>query len=385
MQRVELPPPTGNPGVLGATREGVYLVMAASQQSELEFSSGKVVTVAIERPGTHIVELEDLNFAWNRHILLPDFGDIDENAGLPVTARAVLRTVLRFAEAHPHKRILVAGHTDTHGSAGNNMKVSERRARNVYLYLRGDRAAWAADCQQHHEVADWQAILLWVAQTFGWDTNPGPIDNDYGSGCAGARRRFRETYNAVFTDASPVSVDGPQSDQDWAAFFDLYDLALSRVMHIDLEKFSALRASLQFVGEGTLACGEHQPKEAIGRDGFLCRSNRRVDILFFEADDLPNLDAQPPGAGVYQAGYTVVPLDVPGVGSLTFRVVDEAGDPVAGAEVTLLSPYGDQLVERTDAAGCVPIPALWGDEFEVVAVNAGGAARLVDITRGTTA
>lgn len=376
---IQRPPQTGSPCPVPAGA----VVIAADGLETLQCQVEQQHVLALEPPGVHTVELEDLNFAWNRYVLLPDFGDMDNATGLPVTARAVLRTVLRFSETHPGRELLVAGHTDTDGSASNNLKVSQRRAHNVKLYLEGNRQGWAAQAHAHHEVADWQEILAWAARVMGWDCDPGEIDNAYGRSSKEARERFRTTYNAVFPDSAPLSVQGSQRVADWAAFFDLYDHALARVMHIGTDDLAGLRAGLSFVGDGVLACGEHQPREAEAVDGFRSRTNRRVDILFFEPQHLPDLAAQPPGAGLYAAGYRVVSLPVPGVGTVVFRVVDEVGTAQGNVDVVLGCPHGGQITRRTDAAGCVPLDALAGDEFEVIEIRTSDSSKLVQVDQAT--
>ena len=65
--------------------------------------------------------------------------------------------------------------------------------------------------------------------------------------------------------------------------------------------------------------------------------------------------------------------------------LDERGNPVADAEVVLACPYGARLTERTDAAGCIPVTALLGDEFAIVEVRTGDNAALVDVHHATGA
>ena len=46
----------------------------------------------------------------------------------------------------------VTGHTDSVGSGGSNLELSEDRAANIVRYLKGERGGWAQSSQDHHRV-----------------------------------------------------------------------------------------------------------------------------------------------------------------------------------------------------------------------------------------
>ncbi|KIG11662.1 hypothetical protein DB30_02881 [Enhygromyxa salina] len=135
-------------------------------------------------------------------ILMPD-GGFDTNADdhNPATGLHAIAAVLRHAAFHPDKHICVFGHTDTVGNNADNLTLSSERATNVLHLLTGDADAWAAHCHEHFEIADVQRVLLWIAQTKGWDTDPGPIDNDFGNLTRTARFNFRERMNLDYGTA----------------------------------------------------------------------------------------------------------------------------------------------------------------------------------------
>lgn len=264
----------------------------------IEVSSGRRGPIELptrradERGRLLHIELEDACFETGRAVLLPDLAEAALPEGEPgehdlVGGLDVIRAALELLERVPHKQVLIAGHTDTVGQDADNFTLSRARAQNVLLYLTGQREAWAAHAQEHFAMADVQRVLRWTADTLGWDTDPGPIDGDFGPATRGARDRWRERLAAERGLELPRHV--AQSAADWAAVYDLYDEALAERLGVAPEALGELRARVRPVGPGAVGCGERWPREAIGTDGFESRANRRVDLLFFDAHDLPDL------------------------------------------------------------------------------------------------
>ena len=276
--------------------------------------------IPVDRKPLHRLEFEDTHFQTDREILLPDpvrpeadfEPDATPTAEEQSTGLAVMKSALEFAARFPRKRLLVAGHTDSVGSVSHNRKLSERRAENVQYYLTGNRTAWAAHCQVNYEVADWQTILRWVAMTFGWDTDPGAVDNDYGPLSRDARDRFRVRYNDEFSAAIPES--GKQNAQDWMAFFDMYDLAVANAMGVGTADLQQVRERLRPATPAILGCGEHWPQESIGLDGYESSTNRRVDVLFLDQEEGEDLTIGDfPGEAIYDGSrfdLHAVPVDI---------------------------------------------------------------------------
>ncbi len=276
-------------------------------------------------PRVGLLEVEDLCFATGRAVLFP--GGWSRADG--VTGLSVIAAALQHARLHPSRRLLVAGHTDARGSVAFNTVLSANRAQNVHLYLTGQREAWAAHCQQQFEVADLQAILKWVDFTFEWGCDPGPVDGMWGSGSSAARDAFRARYDQEY--GGSLGQGGEQSEADWAALFDLYDVELARKLKATPDKLAALRAGLRTCEPPTLACSEHWPTARPGAGGDDA-ANRRVDVLFFEEHDLPALPGEPPGAAIYgEGGYARDYLSVDD----TFREVEPPYGDAPFAEVCL--------------------------------------------------
>jgi hypothetical protein len=109
--------------------------------------------------------------------------------------------------------------------------------------------------------------------------------------------RFRATYNARYEGS--LAVQGPFVVEDWKAAFDCYRKNLSEQMGESLSSLDAVLAAVQFGAPPTLACGEAFPAEHAGVDGRESARNRRVDVVFYDAEDRPDFDAAPPGVAIY--------------------------------------------------------------------------------------
>lgn len=255
-----------------------------------------------------IIEFSDINFSTDREVLLPD-PHPHEGSGL--TANSAIKLALEFVEAQRRhgktKLLLIAGHTDTVGSDAANLALSERRAENIHLYLSGQRQAWATHSSNNAEAVDYQEVLNWAHKNKHWDCDPGPIDNIFGPLSQAALLSFKQNYNAEF--AGSLTEDGQRRQEDWMAVFDLYDQKLSISMAVTQERLAEMRQQIKYAPQKTLACGEHQPLDQPGRDKFESKTNRRVDLLFFDAEELPDLTAEPPGEDIYNNdGLKPVPI-----------------------------------------------------------------------------
>lgn len=321
---------------------------------------GTVHRLVVERVRAHLLEMEDVLFHFDgvvmqakprRTITTADGGDL---SGIAVIAAA-----LRFGQEHPGKRLLVVGHTDTAGPRSYNRTLSEDRAKNVHAVLCGERDGWAQGCQARHRVEDWQRILKWVHEAHGWDCDPGEIDDVYGPMSRRARERFRARYNEEF--GTSIAVHGAQHEDDWKAFFDLYDVSTAQLLGVPVGDLAALRQGLTWLDPPTLACGEQWPKGARTEDGLRAEENRRVELVFFDEGEIPDLAGEtPPGASLYgdERRFPKRRIPIGGAAFVELEVVDLGGNPVPSEAFELDLPHGVTRTGRLDARGRVRLEGL---------------------------
>jgi hypothetical protein len=293
------------------------LLAGVQAQTESRF------TAVVERKPIDVVELEDVNFHFNSAVLLPIPPTID-GPTTPgqgrVTGLCAIAMALKHGANAPGAELLIAGHTDSVGSAGANRALSELRANNVRAYLEGDAAAWAPLCERH-VVADYQLILTWVAREHGLPCDPGGVDGAAGPRTNAALDRFRAGYNARFDGSLPER--GPIGSADWEAFFALYDRSLADLLECDVGDLPSKRSALTWMSPPVLACGETFPIDNVGRDNVRSQTNRRVELLFIEDPAHPTFaEERPPGASIYgtPARYQRVYLEVENLSAFKFSV-----------------------------------------------------------------
>ncbi|MCC7374720.1 MAG: hypothetical protein IT581_08685 [Verrucomicrobiales bacterium] len=332
-----------------------------------------------------VLELEDAHFHLDSAVLLADYDTDDPQPDSEVrervTALVAIAEGLKYARSHPTERTLVAGHTDTSGSTSYNLPLSNQRARSAMSVIMGDRQEWVSVVQQRNRVEDYQLILKWVARDWGWDCDPGPVDNQLGQGTRDATSRFQQRYNQEFN--KNIGTHGNVDATTWGAFFDVYQTEIRELLDTDDAGLAQIRANLQFADAAhrAVGCGEHFPIEARGVDGFRSRTNRRVEWMFFDPAELPLFECHPGGDRCLPDKCEVnnprmfVPAVIPVAPVLPRRLRVRVNlrfayrDPVAGqpdhpfpeqCPVTLV--FGDgsaNQVERMQADGRL---AIWVDK-----------------------
>lgn len=315
----------------------------------------------------HVVEVEDLTFATDRKLLLP-------HGGL-----GALIVILAFAREYPDKVMLVTGHTDTAGSDAHNLELSEARARNVQLWLSGDGDAWAADCQEHFERADFKAIHLWAHEHLGWNCHPGEIDNDWHTKARVARDVFRTECEKLLGIELEHHV--AQNQRDWRSIHDLYALVVARYLEMEVEELDELRRSLAFAEPATLACGEEFPRVNPNQDGQEEASNRRVEVIFFEPNEVPDLTAEPAGVEIYASTRfsfeSLEPWDLDPMTPAIFEIDIVLADhwhrqPLRNTAYTIEGPLPERLFHRegaTDGEGALHEPLLPSGHYELTVAD----------------
>jgi outer membrane protein OmpA-like peptidoglycan-associated protein len=306
---VPLPPGENSPA--GSTQ---YPAWRKSAVQTHDLSAGP-----LNGPKLTFVELLDSHFRTNSAVVLPEGEAPNKDSGKleSLSSVGVFATALRFLQEHPTQSVFVAGHCDTTGAIEFNQTLSEERAQCALSLLIGgeeQREIWKTLCDGRHQVSDYKQILAWVSQAFPdleFDCDPGKIDDNEFTGIEPVRN-FQNAYNAnkdaLGATADDLEPDGDMGPLTWGAIFDCYEHALREELGEDEDGLAALREGLVFVDPDRKALGfsEHFPIEELGVDNYKSQLNRRVEILFFEPGEEPDLAAaedDPETSELYLPGH----------------------------------------------------------------------------------
>lgn len=341
------------------------------------------------------LELVDVLFATNSAVMMPFAFEEDEGE---LHGLDILYVAFRYAAEHPEARLLVAGHTDTAGSARHNLRLSDARANSVHALLAGERATWVEIVDEWHRVEDVQRLLKHYR-----DIDPGPVDDAMGD----QTRRAIETFQAVYNHdrvslgipgAPEIQVDGRLGPETWGAFFDYYQFSLAQLLGcgprwtvralLGIEdpspstppsrdssegseslwraRLNQWRSHLQPVhSERTaIGLGESFPVEEASRDNYRSEVNRRVEILFFQDADRPSIPAEPANGSTYtpdecpfcdSTQYRQEVIDAEAVFEhvLELQTVNEEGAPVPDTDLLIRPLRGGEIEVTSDDHGYV--------------------------------
>jgi outer membrane protein OmpA-like peptidoglycan-associated protein len=249
-----------------------------------------------------LLEMHDALFRTDSAVVLPEGEDptADPAGHTSLTTVGLVATVLRYNEEHPGKKLLVAGHCDTRGEVSFNQELSEDRAQVALALLRGDRGEFVRLCDKRHDEVDVTQIFDWTTRAYGFTCKPTRLDaipNDT------RYEQFRASYNAWLAAWDPSAEPDPRGDPKlapkgridkpiWGAIFDLYEHNLRQELGEDAAGVAKLRDKLVWVDEKRPALGfsEYFPVDNLGRDNYRSQANRRVEVLFFDEGEEPDID-----------------------------------------------------------------------------------------------
>ena len=285
----------------------------------------------------YLLELPDTRFRTDSCVVMPDGQDYpaaggnaqakpDAQAGgntSTPSSIAVFAATLRLCEERPHFKLFIAGHTDSVDTVAYNQVLSEERANVVRALLTGDREAFKTLVNTRHRVSDYKHLLRWCTRSvvnIPFTCDPGTIDDVAHSAVEAVRTFQREytffKYNLGALSSPDLEADGSVGPLTWGAFFDVLQYAIACELGEVPKAAAKLRDSLKWLDESRQALGfsEHHPIDAVGADGYASRSNRRVELLFFDERDvlpsLSNAETNPAGSEIYLPGvYSREPLD----------------------------------------------------------------------------
>jgi outer membrane protein OmpA-like peptidoglycan-associated protein len=328
-----------------------------------------------DAPALTFIELSDAHFRTNSAVVLPEGESPDDEGGhAALTSVGLIAQALRFNDEHEDRTLLVAGHTDTASDTEFNQKLSEERARVALCLLKGGKQSrddFAALCNGRHTAADIEQILSWVTRAIpGFDFDSGPVNDAANDKSV---REFQRAYNANKSSLNPgpqtadLTPDGRVGPLTWGAIFDCYEFALRDELGEDADGLSALRDKLVFADaeHESLGFSEFFPIEELGVDDFRSQTNRRVELLFFEPGEVPDIAhaaADPETSDLYLPGnYARTPMRGPTTAKradVTLSLVNADGDGIPEAEFVMTFDDGSKRTGQLGADGTLAVSKL---------------------------
>lgn len=295
--------------------------------------TGSSADLVLRRPLVKVVEMEDVLFHLDSCVVMPSdpkgassqdaVADPDitqsekdrrelQNQLSGLQTIAVTHIVL---EEHHTLGVLITGHTDTSGGLEMNFILSEQRCNNVLFLLEQRREDWADLSHKRHRIEDYQQIMAhFNKKRPEFECDPGAINNSYTPATHEATVNFFRA-NGIDDSQAPKVKSDPQHKWPvvaWIVVFDLYDKEIDQILtqgsasgpkgpvkrltcsSPNLPKTPTLnrRDRLRFANteRKILPCGESFPIQASQKDNFKSQMNRRVEILFFNGGDLPDIN-----------------------------------------------------------------------------------------------
>ncbi len=273
----------------------------------------------------YILEMEDVLFHLDSAVMMPErpggasssqgVGDDASDASTQqqqdqVSGLAAIALGLKQFEFDPNKRLLIAGHADTSGQAKMNFELSALRAQNVEFLVEGDREKWAKVSESRHRIEDYQQIMKFVKENtrWGWNCDPGAINNQWNTATRDATKNFIEAYNTwvLAAQAPTEAVVIPQNTisiisnsgahkwpiEMWRAVYDIYNDEIAASLGVPRGQIGRYRSLVMYAEDAKrlVACGESFPLDNAGRDNYRSQLNRRVEMLFFDKEEIPVLN-----------------------------------------------------------------------------------------------
>lgn len=326
-------------------------------------SAADPAVLVLQRPVVHRVDTDALRFDRGSCVLVPVTPGRSHLVPLAAAVAAVGR--------RPASRLLAVGHTSADGGGEANDELAARRARCVAHLLDGDRDAWVALVTDHGSPAEVQRLLLYLAQTHGWLTDPGRTDGVMDEGVDAAVASFQQQYNDIYDAA--LDVDGVCGEQTLGALFDCQTYEL----HAHLDTLRASTAELRWHEPATVSAAAEVLAHPAVSGSESSDGQRRVDLLLLPEDlaweatdgavallyDVARLDPEP------------VPVLAESLGDIVVHVVDHYGRPVVGAHY-VLHTTAERREGTTDDGGILVERGLTG---EVTRIDCGAHVHAPDL------
>ena len=257
--------------------------------------------MTLKRIKIYILEMEDVLFHLNSAVMMPENPEgksSDDSGGgtsdqEKMSGISALGLVFKQFEFDSKKRMIIAGHTDTSGQPKDNFDLSKERAENILYLLTGDKVKWAQICANRHKVEDYQQIMKFFAEKNGIDCDPDKIDNKWGDKTENATKEFLKKTIPDKADAllNEIKTDSKKKwpEEVWQVVYDLYIKHLCKILGVpNEEQLNKKRNTLKYINDSMpyVSCGESFPIDSKYKKNYRSQKNRRVEILFFDKDEI---------------------------------------------------------------------------------------------------
>src|SRR5690606_8004514 len=141
--------------------------------------------------------------------------------------------------------------------------------------------------------------------------DPGPIDDTDNLWTPVHTFESEFNYFKFYFQASEtpdLELTGSMGPNNWGALFDVLQFGIAQELGVIVRDVASLRANIKWLDDSRKALGfsEHHPIDAVGTDNYESQSNRRVELLFFDENDiLPDLaaaESDPASSEIYLPG-----------------------------------------------------------------------------------
>lgn len=283
--------------------------MAETMTFTFEKATGNTHSLKLKKewPAGGYLEIGASHFSLNSAVFLPndsERSEPDESEDIFSSGIVMLERTIHFLEL-TSKKLLIAGHTDTKGDLKKNVTLSEYRAQAVYSVLTGDRelfktvsnAPHIPNKEQKHNTLLNNKIQIadWSAKEFNWPCTLKENNNDHFRTFKAFQKSYNNNITVLNPDGELLEVDGDWGLKTWGAVFDCYQYKLAQRLTIkrkDLDSYrDNMKLSSKFAYEkhNYIACGEYHPIDRPGEDELISQANRRVEMIFFDESNVPEL------------------------------------------------------------------------------------------------
>lgn len=273
--------------------------------------TNRINEIILKKVNMHILEMEDVLFHLNSAVMMPENpqGKSSDQGGgaadeqVKVSGIKALGLVFKQFEFDQEVKMVISGHTDTSGTDEFNFKLSKERAENILYLLYKDekdesKKKWAEICFNRQKIEDYQQILTHFEKKLACGCDPKGIDDKWGDNTKKATENFmaKMGFGSVKIKSMLYELNLDPNHkwpkELWESVYTLYSRELADTLEItEAELEGRRKTAVKFIDDKKriVACGESFPIDQKEKNNYRSQKNRRVELLFFDKDEAPEL------------------------------------------------------------------------------------------------